>query len=780
MLQKPKTMRSAVFLVFFISFHISAQTLSQNLTGKVADETTGESLAYATVVILESDPVKGTITDIDGNFTIPGIPPGRYALQASYIGYEPLIIPEVLVTGGKETVLSFLLREVPAELGEVVVKPRIQKEKALNPVATVSARMLSLEEAGRYAGGFDDPARLATAFAGVTTDISSNAIVIRGNAPKFLHWRLEGVEIPNPNHFADLSAFGGGGLTALSSNLLDNSDFFTGAFPAEYNNALSGVFDLKMRTGNASERAHSVQVGLIGIDLASEGPFSKKHEASYLFNYRYSTLALVTPLLPEDAEGTRYQDLSFKFHFPTAKAGVFSLWGIGLADTSGQEAETDPTLWIYDQDRETQRVKQYMGASGIAHRYLFSPTARLQSTLAFSGNGIDLGTDRMSDEAELRSEESIDSRHTNLTFTTQLYTKLSGKYTQRTGFSLRSMGYDLLLRKADEAGDMVTIADGQGHSTLLSGFTNASLTFKDLSLQLGITAQYFTLNKNYTIEPRAGLSWQVDDVRSLHLGYGLHSRLEPLNIYFTEVEGSQPNKPLDFTKAHHFVLGYHHALNTNTHLKIEPYYQYLFDVPVTAGGTAALLNLKNDWFVSERYLNEGFGRNYGIDLTLERYLHRGFYYLFTASLFKAEYQAQKGGDWFSTRYNQGYLLSALGGKEFRFGGSGQHLLGINLRLNLQGGERYSGIDTAASAMAQEVVYETTTPFTEQAKAAFTTHFTVSYQWSRPEVTHEFSLKLLNATQHEEFLGHRFNFQTQQVEEHREPLMIPNLSYKISF
>ena len=140
--------------------------------------------------------------------------------------------------------MTIQMKENTGLLSEVVVKPNVNKELPLNNLASVSAKMLSVEEATRYAGGFDDPARLVSSFAGVSSNVSNNAIAIRGNSPQSLQWKMEGIEIPNPNHFADMTTFGGGGLTALSSQLLANSDFFSGAMPAEYSNALSGVFDI--------------------------------------------------------------------------------------------------------------------------------------------------------------------------------------------------------------------------------------------------------------------------------------------------------------------------------------------------------------------------------------------------------------------------------------------------------------------------------------------------------------------------------------------------------
>lgn len=350
--------KTLLFLLLnVLSLGILCGQSSQNIRGIVYDKQSNIPIEYATVAVLNSKIPLGVSTDSLGQFKIQNVPIGRYDIQVTLIGYNPIIIKEQLLSSSKELYLEIAMVENSKQLDEIVVTPQINKSQPLNNMALGSARMLSVEEASRYAGGFDDPARLATSFAGVTSNVGNNGIVVRGNVPKFLQWRMEDVEIPNPNHFAEVTTFGGGGLSALSSFVLGNSDFMTGAFPAEYSNALSGVFDMNLRTGNNQERENMVQLGLIGIDVASEGPFKKGSNSSYIFNYRYSTLGLLSSILPEDAENTKYQDLSFKLNFPTKKAGIFSIWGVGLIDRSGQKAETDPSKWEYMQDKEDQGVK---------------------------------------------------------------------------------------------------------------------------------------------------------------------------------------------------------------------------------------------------------------------------------------------------------------------------------------------------------------------------------------------------------------------------------------
>ncbi|MEZ4970962.1 MAG: TonB-dependent receptor [Flavobacteriaceae bacterium] len=767
-----------------MAIHVSfAQGLTQTVSGRLIDRETEDPLAFANVIIKNSHPLIGTVSDGEGYFSLVNVPVGRISIEVSSIGYETITVSEIVVTSAKTVRLDIGLSPAFSALDEIVLTPKTAKQHPVNNLALVSARMLSVEEASRYAGGFDDPARLASSFAGVASGSGGdNAIVVRGNAPKFLQWKIEGVEIPNPNHFANLSSFGGGGLTALSSSVLANSDFMTGAFTAEYNNALAGVFDLRMRTGSTADYEHSVEAGLIGIDLASEGPLSRGSDASYLVNYRYSTMALLPSLLPEDAEGTKYQDLSFKLHLPTSSIGSFSLWGIGLVDESGTTPEMDADKRIYYQDIEDQKVKQYMGSMGLNHKYYFGNSAYLASTMAFSTEGLDMSTDRLDANNDLIPENRVANTNYNLTFKSYYNKRFSDRLSTRTGISLGVLGYDLDLKEADDQRNLQNVAHGNGLTALVSGYTNASLTAKNLRFNLGVTGQLFTLNNNYTVEPRIGAVYQLNGNNSLSFGYGLHSRLEPLQVYFANTVNSDAinaNKELDFTKAHHFVLGYDWDLSEHLHLKVEPYYQFLFDVPIAANSNQSLLNLQGDWFLTDTYVNTGKGRNYGLDITLEQYMDKGFYYLVSGSIFNSEYRTEDS-DWFNTRFNKNYLFNALAGKEFKLGRSHQNTLGLNFRVSVQGGDRFSKIDRSATNLEKDVVYDETTPFTEQVEASTVLHSTVNYTWNRKKTSHRVSLKMLNALNYKGFQGHRYNLKTLGTEEFREALMIPNLSYKISF
>ena len=653
---------------------------TQNIRGTVIDIASNNAVMFANVIALNTDPLIGTTTDTLGNFNLANIPIGRYDLKVSFVGYEPTIIREVEVSSAKETFLTITMKENAISLSEVVITPRVNKEQPLNSMATVSARMLSVEEAKRYAGGFDDPARLASSFAGVASNTGDNGIAVRGNAPKFVQWKMEGIEIPNPNHFGDLKSFGGGTFTALSSQMLANSDFFTGAFPAEYSNALSGVFDLSMRTGTNQKRENTFQVGIVGIDASSEGPFKKGGRASYLFNYRYSTLGLLAPLLPENANSLNYQDLSFKLNFPTKKAGTFSIWGIGLVDRADAKVKTDSTKWKYFDDKEDNQIKQNMGATGISHKYFFKNNSFIKTTLAATTNSTDWATQKLNQELSLSPFSKIANTNRELVLSAVYTRKISAKHTEKTGIMVRRMMYDLLLNKAPDAGGIPQeIVQANGATTLISGFSSSTYNLTDkLLLNIGIVSQTFYLNKHSTIEPRLGIHQQIGNNQSIGFAYGMHSRLEGLNYYFNNsfsTGETAVNKNLDFTKAHHFVLSYDWNISPLIHFKVEPYYQQLYSVPVVAGSSYSFLNLQNDLFFSQKLQNTGEGRNYGLDFTLEKYISDGYYYLLTASVFNSKY---KGGDnvWRSTRFNKNYVCNFLIGKEWLVGKNKQNLVSV--------------------------------------------------------------------------------------------------------
>ncbi|MEQ9288539.1 MAG: carboxypeptidase-like regulatory domain-containing protein [Cyclobacteriaceae bacterium] len=762
----------------------NAQELTQTIRGTVVDEVSEITLPGATVLLLNTEPSLGAVTDLDGEFRIENVPLGRYTAFISYVGYEPITIGDIVVHSGKSNVVNIKLKESLTSLEEVVVTGESPKDLPLNDMAVVSARVFTVEETERYAGGLDDPARMATAFAGVTSaSIGQNAIVVRGNAPKGVQWRMEGIEIPSPSHFAGATTTGGGFVTLLSNHVLDNSDFLTGAFPAEYGNAMSGVFDMNLREGNNEEHEHTFKAGMLGVDFASEGPLSKSKTSSYLFNYRYSTLGLIQPILPEEANTIRYQDLSFKLSFHT-KAGEFALWGIGGNDfgENNNKLITDPSEWELEDDFTDQEYGFNVGATGISHKLNLSDNTLLKTSIVASANDAFWDVDRLNDQGMLLPETKVKTLTGTYSVSAVINQKLTKGVSNRSGVLFHRHFYDLSIQEAIDHGQPLrTLVKENGATYRWQAFTQTSYRFSPLfSTNIGFHSQYFTQNEQLTLEPRASWKWNITAFKSISFGYGNHSQLEGAKIYqIQDAFGSLPNRDLKLGRAHHLVLSYDWLISDDVRLKVEPYYQYLYDVPVIADSTFSMLNFEQDWFFDQPLENTGKGKNYGLDITLEKFFSNNFYYLISGSVFQAKY---RGGDgtWRDSRFNRNYAFNILGGKEWQAGVSGNKWWSINLGLNLMGGKRRSPLNHSASIMAQEEVLDENRAYESREPATNYMDMTISFRKNKSKYSSIWSLQIKNLLGSPDFDGYLYNYKQQTMVKQESAIVIPNLSYKIEF
>ncbi|WP_375448364.1 TonB-dependent receptor [uncultured Fibrella sp.] len=773
-------------LLFAASFSVSvAQSFTQTIRGTVVDAGLQTPLPGASVVLLGSEPLQGTTTDAEGTFRIPAVRVGRQSLRVSVVGYKERLLSNLTVDSGKELVLTIALDESVSQLAEVTIRPTVDKDKPLNELSTVSARTFSVEETGRFAAAINDPARMATAYAGVVGgNDGNNQIIIRGNAPNGLLWRMEGVEIPNPNHFAELGT-SAGGVSILSAQLLANSDFLTGAFAAEYGNALSGVFDLRLRRGNNAKRESYVQAGVLGLDVSSEGPFSKKYKGSYLFNYRYSTLGLLRQVGFNLGSGTTtFQDFSFNVYLPTNRLGTFTLFGFGGLSRQDTPAKRDSTQWQYDFDRLNEQLTANTGAVGLTHTLNLGRRATLKTVALASAYGYTYQSQFLTDELRLDGREQ--SRYLNRKdiLSSTLTYKLNARHTvrlgaigARLGFSLNQAAYQPQPQQLEPT---VAVADQTTQTVQAFGQWQFRPT-EQLTLNAGAHYLRLLLNGRASIEPRAALRWAFREGQSLSLGYGLHSQVPNVGTLFSVVAQErglvQANRRLGFTRAHHVVLGYDRLLTEALRLKVESYYQWLFDVPVSAAGRDAysLLNQQTN-FPIQRLVNAGTGRNYGLELTLEQFLKNNVYFLLSSSLYRSEYQ---GSDaiWRSTRFDGRVATSLLAGKEFIVGNS---TLGLNVKLTYAGGYRDTPIDVAASRAQGQTVYVDALTNSLQLTDYLRPDLRVSWKKQRPHSTRTLSLDVQNLINRQNEFNRSFDPTSGTVRVVYQNGLLPVLSYRVAF
>jgi hypothetical protein len=758
--------------------------LFQNIKGNIFDVESNNPRIGATVLLLDLNPPKGATTDLNGNYKIDKVPVGRYTLQISFVGYDPVIVTDIIVMSGKEVVNNVGLKQSVTQMKDVTVKAHYQKDRPMNTMASVSARSFSVEETRRYAGGLDDPARLASSFAGVAMNsISDNGIMVRGNSAKGVSWRLEGVDIPNPNHFEGANVAGGGLVTIFSSQMLANSDFYTGAFPAEYGNALAGVFDIKFRTGNNERREHTVQAGVLGIDLSSEGPFKIGGKATYLFNYRYSTFGIIKAILPSNMGIPDYQDLSFKLNFPN-KHGSLSVWGIGSIDNWAKPEISDSTKWETADDRTFFDWHLKMGAIGMNYRIILGEKTYINTMLAGTGTLNNMDQNRFDDNMVPQPNWLLEDNSSKIVLSSFANHKFNNRITFKTGINYTTLFYNLDLNSTvnNDPATFANFVKEKGISSFWEFYAQTKYDFKNnLTLYGGINTMYALLNSDFSFDPRVSVRWEFTSDHSLSFGFGKHSQLEELKIYLVNHNEngkiSLPNATLGLSHSLQYVFGYDWHINDKMRFKVESYFQYLYNIPGKPGTSYSMINFTQDWTFRDSLSNNTKGQNYGVDVTLERFLNNGFYFLVTTSIFNSIY---RGADdvWRNTKFDKGYVANILAGKEFYL--RNHKVLGINGRLNLMGGDRESPVDIAKSEEQKTVIYDDTKAYSSRMPSERFLDLTITYRINKLHHSSIWALQVKNALGSPMYSGYNYYYKTGTVENKGVVVVLPVLSYKIEF
>ncbi|HZI26052.1 MAG TPA: TonB-dependent receptor [Chryseolinea sp.] len=764
-----------------------SQTLTQTVRGKIVDQESRTSLPGANVIVLDSDNRLGSTTDADGNFRIDNVPVGRISLVITFIGYEDKVLPNILVTSGKETVLDIVLKESLVMMEAIEIKADKDKSEIANEMALTSARAFTVEETKRYAGSFNDPARMVSAYAGVDTDPSgNNSIIVRGNSPKGIQWRLEGIDIPNPNHFSDEGATGGP-INTLNSQMLANSEFYTGAFAPEFGNALSGVFDMRLRNGNNERREYSFSLGILGTDASIEGPFVKGGGSSYLVNYRYSTLSLLNNMGLVDFDGIpKYQDLSFKINVPTASFGTFSFFGLGGKSNIKEEEFEDDTE---EKLLEEGNYKAHMGVIGVTQNWSLGSKTYVQNSLSISENGSGFLGYKPNEQNELTQNDDMQLDKNSFKAATTFNHKFNAQHNVQAGLIYTRHSFDFYSNYFDEeTSQFVSEQDMKGTADHYQGFVSWKYRpWKDVSVVSGFHVEKISMNDDISVEPRASVKWQFHPHQALTAGFGIHGKMESLTNYYSIVTAddgstSMPNKSLDLSKARHYILGYENKLTSNLFLKVEAYYQQLYNIPIEnkAGSSYSLIN-QMEGFTDRALVNEGTGRNMGVEITLERYFADNYYFLITASVFDSKYKAMDGVER-NTLFNGNYVGNILVGKEWNLNSKKQKnkVIGINAKISSLGARRYTPINLDASIAQGETVFYEDQAFSKQGDNVFIANFAVSYRIDNKRISQELKLDIQNATNNSAELGYYYNENKGKIESFDQLPLLPVVMYTIHF
>ena len=769
-------MRYLLFL--FFPFWLTSQNGTGIIRGKIVDRETKQPLEGVSVQLIENS--KGMYSDASGEFYFEKLSPGRYNLLFSLLGYQQGSIQSIEVSSGKEALIDFQLIESPIQLQEITIQAESDKSRATNELAFVSGRQFSVQESNKYAGGYSDPSRMAMSFAGVTSsgNDDNNEIIIRGNSPKGLLWRLEGIEIPNPNHFGDGQGSTSGIISMINSSSLANSDFLTGAFPSEFGNALSGVFDLKFRRGNDRKHEFKALIGVVGMEVAAEGPLNKSG-ASYRVNGRYSTLELLfkTGLVKIETDGFEpaFRDYNFTFELPTQKTGKFTLWGLGGENFSDSDYETF-------KDRDENKVT----STGISHQLPIKKIGYIHTVIAFSTNSHQYFRENIINGNWVNTYDETHKEQA-LRYTTFFNHRISSQWKMRTGIIISRLGFELnedIWNTGQKK--IINWINENGHTFSTQGYSQIKYTPNNyLQFSAGIHSLHFNLNKKTTFEPRLGMEIKTGEKSSINAGFGIHSRLEPISLYLYKRQTRtgqfiQPYKDLSPSIARHTVIGFNKRVSNHSRWVLEAYHQKLYQIPVDTSKKSfySILNATSG-IPGAILTNQGLGKNIGVEFTVEQFLYKNFYYLFTLSIFQSTYQTLDL-KWRNTIFNNTFAGSAVLGKEFPIGKDKKHFLSYNIRYMLRGGNRYIPILLQESIKRKTTVLDNANAYEPRLPTFWRLDYGMAYKINKERTTWTFRIDLQNATLRKNKIRERFDNQKLQFYYNYALPLIPILAFQVDF
>lgn len=745
--------------------------------GLVVDATSGQPLPGAAVLLVPGNVSLTASTDSAGKFRIPAVPVGHYALRAWAVGFDTLEVPELWLRAGKQGVQKIELSPAAGTLAAVTISALAREQPAL-----LGMRTFTVEQSLRWPATFQDPGRSLTATAGVTgTNDQANHLTIRGNSPNANAWLLEGLEIVNPNHTgnagtpSDLPTLSGGGVTILSAQMLATSRLLTGVLPAANDNALGGILDMRLRDGNRQQQEWTAQAGLLGIDLATEGPLGHNERSSYLVNYRYSTIGLLSAFgVDLGDEAITFQDLSFHLTMPLGNRGEWHLFGMGGLSSNTFEAEHDSAAWAFDKDSRNIRYTSSMGAMGGRLQLPVGRKTRLEAAVVLSA------TEQQRTEEQLRSDYGIQQRIEAGLDDRKLAAKLQleGALGARLGYTA---GLSALERRLTNVLGMANA--GWMLRPWLEGRWNIT---EHLQLAAGAGLAHYTFNGDNVPEPRATVQWRMRRGRALALAAGFRSQM-PQWQCFGAANSAWPADPGTATRSRDLVLGYHHPVNDRLVVHVEAYQQQLSDVaiapviPEFASSFPPAASMINQWdqvfFLPTGPL--GSGTNTGAEASVDHRFAGHFFYQANATAFTGTYTLDDGQA-HDSRWNNRYAFNLFGGKEF----PKQHddrvrTWGISARINLAGGLREQPIDERLSATMGQTATSSlywTEPLADYRRL----DLRVYLKLDRKGRTGLWAFDLQNATNARNEAFHYYDQRKGEVVTKYQLGIIPNLSYRIEF
>ena len=772
--------RLPLLFAFFCAF---APLPAQSIRGLVLDKITASPLTGATVDLPELPMPRGATCDTNGRFILREVPAGRYQVRVQYLGYDVEILPDVLVSNGKDADLQIELEE-SSQMVQAVTITGTKKDKPVSKLAKVSATALNPETVARFSGGRCNVARMAANYAGVAaSDDYQNQIVVRSNSPVGLLWRLEGIPIPNPSH---LGTYGntGGSFNALNTNMLAQSDFLTGAFPAEFGNSIAGVMDINFRSGNKEKFEFMGQLGgWSGVETLAEGPVLKKQNGSFIAGYRYSFVDLFRSLGIRFGESfvPQYQDLNWKLDWGKGRHrfALFGLAGKNHIFVPGAAVDLEKP---YNSPAENDDLAGSFLTAGLRHQLLLDSVSFLRTIVSFSGSQLDSRNYVLDDPLPPTLNAEDRNRDQAVRLSSLWQRRHTKRLTLRAGAIAQTTHIDTRLLLREETGRFVPARDFEGQLSLFEVFAQLQYKVKKrYSVNVGLHSQHLPLNGRTTLEPRTALKLKLPADNDLIFAYGYHTQTPALQaLFYTDPNGRLTNRHLDFLRSHQGVVAWVKKWPDAWRSRLEAYCQWLTDVPVHRQPDAYSLANLGASFDSGDLSNlesKGSGRNYGLELTVNKTYRNGFYALFAISAFESKY---KGSDGIArnTAFNTKYILNGLIGKEFPLGR--RLTLTFDTKIGASGGRWYTPIDLPKSLLVLREVVDATQAYALQYPAFFRWDAKLGLRLNQRRATHTLFLDFTNLTNRENVYAYRYFRGTDRVSTQYQLGVTPDFVYRVQF
>lgn len=755
---------AAPFFLFLLVENLAAQSVR----GLVQDADRKESLFKASIFLMEKSDssLLQTTTDGDGIFQLRAPRPGVYSLKISHLGFETRIIPEISLDFGKELVLEIGLKPAANDLPVIEIRPEIGVAQ-LAP----GQHALTREAILHNPATFFDPARLAQSLPGVANDDQNNGLSIRGLSPALFQYRIEGLEVVNPNHLSnagtltDLPTANSGGVQMLSAQMLGNSSIYTGPTPTGYANSVAGLMDIRLRPGNADHYEATIQAGLVGLDASIEGPIDRHRRTSFLVNYRYSTISLLEKMgVPLGDESVNFQDLSVHLRSKTKRLGTFSAFGIFGESSNEFEGTSDSTKWLSFKDGQNIYFSQKTHIVGFNHEIRLGKIGI-----------VNLGFANSQTEPNRREKPANPDL-------VPVFSEYLRKNTVRIAWNVK-LGQRVRMDAGAE-GLKAAYSGGHGYpndagffwrtTPSQSRFWLAAIIQPSPFLEIELAGRAVFQDKNRWFTPKGGLYFRLDSKNRLSF---LFER--QVQMLF------QPVLPLPL-ETRHLAARSEHIFRKGVRFQAAIFYQKF--QPFQSGSFGLFhfspldftdARLADVGFIGLAETDAGFG---GLELSGDHQFKNGWSATANATFFdgKQEIAADK---FERTRFNNRWSANILIGKEWtksRENSSKTRTLGLNLRLFGRGGFRETPIDTAASFTQKYTVFVSTQPNTLRLPNYFRADLRLFWKKNRANRTGTLALDIQNLTNLQNVAWHFYDPFLRKVVAKTGLGLVPILSYRLDF